>query len=141
MHTEKETSFLSFSHSVLYDSFRPHGLQQVRFFCPSPSPKVCSNSCPLSRWCYTTFPSFCHPLLLLSQSFPASGSYLNVSALRIRWSEYWSFSFNISPSSEYAGLISLRIDWFDLLAVQGTLKGLFQHHSFKASVCPILLLK
>ena len=70
MHTEKETSFLSFSHSVLYDSFRPHGLQQVRFFCPSPSPKVCSNSCPLSRWCYTTFPSSAIPFsscLSLSQ--------------------------------------------------------------------------
>ena len=78
----------------------------------------------------------CHPLLL--QSFPASGSFLNESVLCIRWPKYWSFSFNISPSNEYSGLISLRMDWLDLFAVQGTLKSLLQYHSSKASIlwCP-----
>ena len=74
-----------------------------------------------------------HPLLLLPSTFPESGSS-NESALCIRWPKYWSFSFNISPSNEYSGLISLRIDWFDLLAVQGTLKSLLQHHRSKTSI-------
>ena len=68
------------------------------------------------------------------QSFPASGSFLNESVLLIRWPKYWSFSFNISPSNEHLGLITFRMDWFDLLAVQGTLKSLLQHHSSKASI-------
>ena len=69
----------------------------------------------------------CHPLLLLSSIFPSIRVFPNESALHIRWQKYWSFSFNISPSNEYSGLISFRIDWFDLLAVQGTLKSLLQH--------------
>src|SRR5574337_467100 len=76
----------------------------------------------------------CHPLLLLPSIFPSIRVFFNVSALRIRWPKYWSFSFNISPSNEYSGLISFRIDWLDLLAVQGTFKSLLQHHSLKASV-------
>ena len=76
----------------------------------------------------------CHPLLLLPSVFPSIRVYSNESVLCIRWSKYWGFSFNISPSNEYSGLISFRIDWFDLLAVQGTLKSLLQHHSSKASV-------
>ena len=76
----------------------------------------------------------CRPLLLCPQSFPASGSFPVKSVLCIRWPKYWSFSFIISPSNEYSGLISFRIDWFDLLAVQGTLKSLLQHHSSRASV-------
>ena len=75
----------------------------------------------------------CHPLLLLPSSFPSSRVFSNESALCIRWPKYWSFSFSISPSNEYSGLISFRIDWFDLLAVQGTLKS-SQHHSSKASI-------
>ena len=75
----------------------------------------------------------CHPLLLLSSIFPRIRVFSNKSVLRIRWPKYWSFSFNISPSNEYSGLISLRIDWFDLLAVQKTFKSLLQHHSSKAS--------
>ena len=75
-----------------------------------------------------------HPLLLLPSVFPSIGVYSNESALYIRWPKYWSFSFNISPSSEYSGLISFRIDWFDLLAVQGTLSSLLQHHISKASI-------
>ena len=74
----------------------------------------------------------CCPLLLLPSSFPSIRVFTNESALRIRWPKYWSFSLNISPSNEYSGLISFRIDWLDLLAVQGTLKSL-QHHSSKAS--------
>ena len=73
----------------------------------------------------------CHPLLLLPLVFPSIGVFSNESALRIRWPKYWSFSFSISPSDEYSGLISFRMDWFDLLTVQGTLKSLLQHHSSK----------
>ena len=76
----------------------------------------------------------CHPLLLLPSIFPSIRVFSNVSALRIRWPKYWSFSFNISPSNEYSTLISFRTDWLDLLAVQGTLKSLFQHHSSKTSI-------
>ena len=76
----------------------------------------------------------CHPLLLLPSIFPTIRVFSNESALRIRWPKYWSFSFNINPSNEYSVLISFRIDWFDLLAVQGTLESLLQHHSSKASV-------
>ena len=76
----------------------------------------------------------CHPLLLLPSIFPSIRVFSNESALCIRWPNYWSFSFNISPSSEHPGLISFRMDWLDLLAVQGTLKSLLQHHSSKASI-------
>ena len=76
----------------------------------------------------------CHPLLLLPSFFPSIRVFSNESALRIRWPKYWSFSFNISPSNEHPGLISLRMDWLDLLAVQGTLKSLLQHHCSKASI-------
>ena len=76
----------------------------------------------------------CHPLLLLPSIFPNIRIFSNESALRIRWPKYWSFSFNISPSNEHPGLISFRIDWLDLLAVQGTRKNLLQHHSSKASI-------
>ena len=76
----------------------------------------------------------CHPLLLLPTVFHSIRVFSNESALRIRWSKYWSFSFSISPSNEYSGLISFRMDWLDLLAVQGTLKSLLQHHSSKASI-------
>ena len=76
----------------------------------------------------------CHPLLLLPSIFPSIRVFSNESVLRIRWPKYWSFSFSISPSNEYSGLISFKIDWLDLLAVQGTLKSLLQHHSSKASI-------
>ena len=77
---------------------------------------------------------FCRPLLLLLSTFPSIRIFSNESVLRMRWPKYWSFSFNISPFNEYPGLISLRMDWLDLLAVQGTLKSLLQHHSSKASI-------
>ena len=76
----------------------------------------------------------CHPLLLLPSIFPSIRVFSNEPILRIRWPKYWSFSFNISPSSEFSGLISFKMDWLDLLAVQGTLKSLLQHHSSKASI-------
>ena len=84
----------------------------------------------------------CHPLLLLPSIFPSIRVFSNESALGIRWPKYWSFSFSNSPSNEYSGLISFRIDWFDLLAVQGTLKSLLQHHSTKASIlwCTVVTL-
>ena len=78
----------------------------------------------------------CRPLFLLSSIFPSIRVFSKKSVLRIRWPKYWSFSFSISPSNEYSGLISFRKDWLDLLAVQGTLKGLLQHHSSKASILP-----
>ena len=78
----------------------------------------------------------CHPLLLLPSIFPSIRVFSNESVLRIRWAKYWNFSFNISPSNEYSGLISFRIDWFDLLTVQGTFKSLLQHHSLRASILP-----
>ena len=80
----------------------------------------------------------CHPLLLLPSVFPSIKVFSSVLAFHIRWPKYWSFSFSISPSSEYSGLISFRINWFDLLEVQGTLKSLFQHHSSKALILPAL---
>ena len=76
----------------------------------------------------------CHPLLLLPSIFPSIRVFSNESILHIRWPKYWSFSFNISPCNEYSGQISFRMDWLDLLAIQGTLKSLLQHHSSKASV-------
>ena len=109
------------------DTLRPHGLQQP---CPSPSPRACSNSGPLSQWCYPAS----HPLLLLPSNFTSIRVFSNESALCIRWTKYWSFSFSSSPFNEHSGLISFTTDWFDLLAVQGTLKNLLQHHSSKASI-------
>ena len=94
---------------------------------------ACSNSCPLSQWCHPTISS-CSPLLLLLSIFPSIRDFSNKSVVCIRWPKYWCFSFSISPSNEYSGLISFRIDWFDLLAVQGILKRLLQHHSSKASI-------
>ena len=102
------------------------------FFIPSPTPRATQTHV---HWVSEAIQSS-HPLLslLLPSIFPSIRVFSNESALRIRWPKYWSFSFSISPSSEYSGLISLRIDWFDLLAVQGTLKSLRQHHSSKASI-------
>ena len=113
------------------NSLQPHGLQHARPLCPSPTLGVCSNSNPLSQWCHPTISSCC-PLLLLPSIFPYIRVFSNESGLRMRWSKYWSFSISISPFNEYSGLISFRIDWLDLLVVQGTVKSLLQHHSLKA---------
>ena len=123
-----------FSHSVMSDSLQPHWLQHTRPPCPSATPRTCSNSCPSSRWCYPTISSSVISFSFCLQSFPASGSFQMSQFFTIRWPKYWSFSFSISPFNEYSGLISFRIDWFDLLAVQGTLKSLLQHHSSKESI-------
>ena len=96
-----------------------------RFPCPALSLKVCSNSCPLNQWCHPTISSPVIPSI-----FPSIRVFSSESALRIRWPNYWSFSFSISPSNEYSGLISFTIDWFDLLTVQGTLgQQASKHHS------------
>ena len=110
------TSSVLFSRSVMSDSLWSHGLQHPRLSCPSPTPRAYSNTCPLSRWCHSTISFSVIPFSPHLQSFPASGSF---SVLHIRWPKYWIFIFSISPSNEYSGLISFRIDWFDLFAVQG----------------------
>ena len=108
------------------DSLQPHGLQHTKLPCPSPTSGACSNSHPSSQWCHLT-------ILFSVIPFSSCLQSSNELALRIRWPKYWSFSFSISLSNEYSGLISFRIDWFDL-EVQGTLKSLLQHHSSKASI-------
>ena len=115
------------------NSLQPHRLQHSRLPCSSLSCGICSDSWPLSRWCHPTISSSVASFSC-SQSFPASRSCSKESALHIRWPKEWSFSFSISPSNEYSRLISFRMDWFDLLAVQGTLKSLLWHHSSKASI-------
>ena len=127
-----KSAFL-FSHSVVSHSLRPHGQQHARLPCPSPTPGACSNS-----FMELVLPSdhriLCCPLLLLLSIFPSIAVFSNESALCIRWPKYWSFSFSISPSNEYSGLISFRIDWLDPLAVQGIIENLLQNHSLKASI-------
>ena len=103
-------SSVQFSHSVMSDSLRPHGLQHARPPCPSPIPGAYPNLCPLSQWCHPTTSSSVIPFSSCPQSFPAS-VFSNESALCTRWPKYWSFSFNISPSNEHPGLISFRMDW------------------------------
>ena len=110
-----------------------HGLQHARLPCSSISARVCSNSRPLSQWCYLNISSSAALLSFAFNLFWHQG-FSNESTLHIKWQKYWSFSFSNSPSNEYSGLKSFRIDWFDLLAVQGTLKSLLQHHCLKASI-------
>ena len=114
----------------MFNSLQPHELQHTRLLCPPLSPGVFSNSPPLSWWCYLTISSSAISFSFCLQSFPASGSFREL-ALLIRWPKDWSF--RSSPFSEYSGLISFKIDWFDILAPQGTLKSLLQHHSSKAT--------
>ena len=114
---------LCFSRSVVSDSLRPHGPQHTRPPCPSPTPRVHPNPCPLSQRCHPAISSSV-TLLLPPSIFPSIRIFASESVLRIRWPKYWSFSFSISPSSEHPGLISFRMDWLDLLAFKGTLKSL-----------------
>ena len=125
---------VQFSCSVVSDSSWPHGLQHDRPPCPSSTPRVYSNSWSLSQMKPANRLIICCPLLLPPSIFPSIRVFSKESALHIRWPKYCSFSCSISPSKEYSGLISFRIEWLDLLAVQGTLKSLLQHHSSKASV-------
>ena len=127
-------SSLQFSRSVVSDSLWPHKSQHARPPCPSPTPGVHSDSCPSSPWCHPPISSSVIPFSSYPRSLLASESFPNESTLRIRWPKYWSFSFSIIPSKEIPGLISFRMDWLDLLAVQGTLKSLLQHHTSKASI-------
>ena len=117
---EKSVS-VQFSHSVVSDSLRPHEPQHTRSPCPSQIPGVHPNPCPLSRWCHPTISSSVVPFSSCIRVFPSIRVFSNESALHIRWPEYWSCSFNISPSNEHPGMISFRMDWLDLLAVQGSL--------------------
>ena len=115
--------------SVVSDSLQPHGLQHTKPPCPSPSPRV------MPKFIASVMPSshlilWCH-LLLLPSIFPSTRDFSSELSVHIRWPKYWSFSLSISPSSEYSGLISLKIDWFDLLAVQRTFNSLLRHHSLK----------
>ena len=126
------------------DSLWPHKPQHTRPPCPSPTPGVDPNPCPLSQWCHPTTSSSVIPFSSCPQSFQHQGLFKWVSSshqvLPNYWSftletpKYWSFTFNISPSNVHPGLISFRMDWLDLLAVQGTLKSLLQHHSSKVSI-------
>ena len=118
----------------MYDSLRPHGRQAAR----QASLSITISRSLLRFMSIESMPSnhliLCHPLLLPPSIFPSIRVFSKVSVLCVRWPKYWSFSFSVSPSNEYSGLISFRMDWLDLLAVQGTLKSLLQHHSSKASV-------
>ena len=126
-------SSVQFSRSVMSDSLRPEGLKHASLPCPSPTPRACSNSCPSSQWCHPAV-ILCCTLLLLPPIPPSTRVFSNESTLPMRWPKYWSFSFSIIPSKEIPVLISFRMDWLDLLAVQGTLKSLLQHDSSKASI-------
>ena len=123
--------FSSVAH--LCPTLRRHEPQHARPPCPSPTPGVHSHS-SIESMMPSSHLILCRPLLPLSSIFPNIRVFSKESALCIRWPKYWSFSFKISPSKKHPGLISFRIEWLDLLAVQGTLKSLFQHHSSKASI-------
>ena len=129
----KQLSSVQFSRSVVSNSVTPWTAARQA------SPSI-TNSWSLAKLMSieSVMPSshliLCHPLLLLPSIFPSIRVFSNESVLRIRWPKYWSFSFNISPSNEYSELMSFRVDWLDLLAVQGILKSLLQHHSSKASI-------
>ena len=127
-------SSVQFSHSVMSDSLQPHEPQHTRPPCPSPTPTVQPNPCPLSWWCHPTILSYVVPFSSCPQSFPTSGFLSNESALRIRWPKYWSFSFNISPSNEHTGLISFRLTGWIFLQPKGLSRVLsnttVQKHQF-----------
>ena len=120
--SERRRSAVQFSHTVVSNSLWPHGLQYIRLPCPSPTPGAYSNSCPLNQWCHPTISSYVIPFSSCLQSFPTSGLFFfffNESVLCIRWPKYWSFSFSISPSNEYSGLISFGINWWISLQSKG----------------------
>ena len=125
---------VQFSHSAVSNRLWPFGLQHTRLPCPSPTPRACSKLISIESVMPSNHLILCHPLLLLPSIFPSIRVFSKEAVLHIRWPKYWSFSFSISPYNEYSGLIAFKIHWFDLLAVQGTLKSLFQHHSSKASI-------
>ena len=124
---------VQFSCSVVSDSVTPW-LQHARLPCPSPTPRAYSNPCPSSQWCHPTISSSVIPFSSCLQSFPASRSFQTSQFFTSGGQNIGSFTFSTSPSKECSGLISFRMDWLDLLAVQGILKSLLQHHSSKASI-------
>ena len=128
-------SSVQFSRSVMSEHLRPQESQHTKPPCPS---SVNSRSLLTPMPIESVMPSshliLCHPLILIPPIPPSIRVFSNKSTLRIRWPKYWSFSFSISPSNEHPGLISFRMDWLDILAVQGTLKSLCQDHSSKASI-------
>ena len=126
-------SSVQFSRSVMSDSLWPHGLQHAKLPCPFATPRVYSNSCPWSQWCHPTISSSVVPFSSRLQSFPTLGSFQMSQLFASSGQSIWVFSFSISPSNEYSGLISFRTAWLYFLAVQGTLKSLLRHHSSKAS--------
>ena len=125
---------VQFSRSVVSYSLRPHESQQARPPCPSPPPGVHSDSTSIESVRPSSPLILCRPLLLLPPIPPSIRVFSSESTLRVRWPKYWSFSFSIIPSKEIPGLTSFRMDWLDLLVVQGTLKSLLQHHSSKVSM-------
>ena len=125
-------SLVQFNCSVMSDSLWARGLQHTRLPCPSPTPRACSSSCPLRQWCHPTISSSVVPFSACLQPCPASGSF-PVSHFFTSGGQSIGASASVLPH-EYSGLISFRMDWFDLLAIQGTLKSLLQHHSWKASI-------
>ena len=130
----KTFSSVQFSRSVMSDCLQPHESQHARPPCPPPTPGVFPKLMSIESVMPSSHLILCHPLLLLPLILPSIRVFSYESTLHIRWPKYWSFSFNISPSNEHPALISFRMDWLDLLAVQGTLKSLLQHHSSKASI-------
>ena len=135
LRVSSQFSSVQFSRSVVSDSLWPRGLQHTRL----PHLSITNSQSLLQLMSIElVMPSnhliLCHPLLLLPSIFPSIRVFFKESVLYMKWPKYWNFSFSISPSNEYSGLISFRIDWFDLLAVPGTLKSLLQHHSLKVSI-------
>ena len=128
---------IQFSCSVVSDSATPWTAAH-RPPCPSPNPRPCSNSCPVSRWCHPTISSSVVHFSSCHQYFPGSGSLPVSQFFTSGGQSIGVFSFSVSPSNEYSRLISFRMDWLDLLAVQGTLKSLVQHHRSKASILSAL---
>ena len=122
-----------FRGSVVPDSLRTQGLQHTRLFCPSPSPGI-AQLMSIEQVTPPNHLILCCPLLLLPAVFPSIRVFSSESVLHIRWPKYLSFTFSISPSNKYSGLISFRMNWLNLLAVQRTLKSLLQHHSSKESI-------
>ena len=118
-----------FSRSVVSNSLRPHESQHARPPCPSPTPGGSFRVASIESVMPSSHLILGRPLLLLPPIAPSIRVFSNESTLHMRWPKYWSFSFSIIPSKEHSGLISFRMDWLDLLAVQGTLKSLLQHHT------------
>ena len=130
-HGKEKSQFICL---VVSDSLRTHGLQHARLPCPSPNSRILLKLMSIESVMPSNHLILCHPLLLLPSIFPSIRIFANELACHIRCLKYWSFNFSISLSNDYSGLISFRMDWLDLLAVQGTLKSLLQHHRSKASI-------